>query len=302
MTEDSDPSELRASLRQSWECAAAGWGQRAETMREMGMPVSSWMIERLGLVPGQRVLELAAGPGDTGFLAAPLVAVPGEAPVAPPGEPGGAARPGTVICSDGAEAMLEVARARAQELGIENVEFRRLELEWIDLPAAAVDAILCRWGVMLVLDPETCLRECRRVLAPGGRISLAVWDEAAENPWATIPGSALVELGHAQAPAAGGPGMFALAAGRRLKELLGATGFTGVEVDRVPVARRFADADLYVEQTLDLSPSFSDAWSRLSEAAREEVRGRLRELARPFTGADGALHVPGRALVACANA
>ncbi len=285
MTEDLDPSERRAAQRQSWERAAAGWGQRAQTMREMGMPVSSWMIERLALVPGRRVLELAAGPGDTGFLAAPLVA------------PGG-----TVICSDGAEAMLEVARARAQALGIENVEFRRLELEWIDLPAAAVDAVLCRWGVMLVLDPETCLRECRRVLAPGGRISLAVWDEAAENPWATLPARALVELGHAEAPAEGGPGMFALASLGRLEELLEATGFTGIEVDRVRVTRRFAGADLYVEETLDLSPSFSETWGALSGPAREEVRGRLRELTRAFTADNGSLEVPGRALVACASA
>ena len=44
--------------------------------------------------------------------------------------------------------MLEVARARAQELGIENVEFKRIELEWIDLETASVDAVLCKWGLM----------------------------------------------------------------------------------------------------------------------------------------------------------
>ena len=47
--------------------------------------------------------------------------------------------------------------------------------------------MLCRWGIMLIADPETALREIRRVLEPGGRVALAVWDEAPENPWATMP-------------------------------------------------------------------------------------------------------------------
>ena len=44
---------------------------------------------------------------------------------------------GTLISSDGAEPMIEVARARAAQLGIDNVEFRQLELEWIDLETAS---------------------------------------------------------------------------------------------------------------------------------------------------------------------
>src|SRR5206468_183360 len=117
-----------AEMAERWERAAAGWGRLADRVRAWGMPVSVWMIEHLGLQPGQRVLELAAGPGDTGFLAAELIA------------PGGA-----LISSDASSAMLDVARARAEALGIANAEFKQLELEWIDLPTASVDAVLCRW-------------------------------------------------------------------------------------------------------------------------------------------------------------
>ena len=124
-----DPDEQRAASREAWERAAAGWGKRAERIRDWGMPVSIAMVDALALHPGQRVLELAAGPGDTGFLAAELI------------EPGG-----TLISSDGAEAMLEVARARAAQLGVRNVEFKQLELEWIDLETASVDAVLCPLG------------------------------------------------------------------------------------------------------------------------------------------------------------
>src|SRR5947208_12168159 len=121
----------RAEMAERWERAAAGWGRLADRVRAWGMPVSVWMIEHLGLQPGQDVLELAAGPGDTGFLAAELIA------------PGG-----TLITSDATEGMLAVARERAKSFGVSHVEFKQLQLEWIDLPTASVDAVLCRWGFM----------------------------------------------------------------------------------------------------------------------------------------------------------
>ena len=107
---------------------------------------------------------------------------------------------GTLISSDGAEAMIEVARGRAAALGVRNAEFRQLELEWIDLEAGSVDAVLCRWGIMLTVDPEAAAKEIRRVLKAGGRAAFAVWDRPDRNPWATIPSQAMIELGLAEPP------------------------------------------------------------------------------------------------------
>jgi ubiquinone/menaquinone biosynthesis C-methylase UbiE len=249
------------------------------------MPVSAWMIEHARLQPGLRVLELAAGPGDTGFLASELI------------EPGG-----TLVCSDLSEAMLQIARERAAAQGIENVEFAQLSLEWIDLPTASVDVILCRWGIMLVPDPETAVREARRVLRPGGRLAAAVWDEAKRNPWATIPGRALVELGYGESPDPAAPGMFALAPAERLQELLESVGFQDVEVDGVQLDRPEADIDAYLAETLNLSGVFSSAMAGLDDAQREAVRQRIAELAEPFAQPDGTLLFPGRSLVASAGA
>ena len=94
----------RAEQLESWERAAVVWGKRADEVRAFGMPVSEWLIDRLELQPGQELLELAAGPGDTGFLAAELIA------------PGGA-----LISSDAAEGMLDVARGRAAAMSSSRV-------------------------------------------------------------------------------------------------------------------------------------------------------------------------------------
>lgn len=249
------------------------------------MRVSVWMVEHLGLQPGQRVLDLACGPGDTGFLAAELV------------KPGG-----TLIASDASRAMLGVATGRARDLGVTNAEFRQMELEWIDLPAASVDAALCRWGLMFAFDPGAALQEVRRVLRPQGRIALAVWDGPELNPWATVPTRAMVELGHMVPPDPDQPGMFSLADAGRLRRLLEDAGFLDAAVDSVELSRSDASVELYLEETLDLSRPFAEVWERLSERHRDELRSRIKGLAAPFTAADGALRFPARSLVAAATA
>jgi ubiquinone/menaquinone biosynthesis C-methylase UbiE len=282
---ETDPDELRALTREAWETAAAGWGREAEGVRNWGMPVSVAMVESLDLQPGQRVLELASGPGDTGFMAAELV------------QPGG-----TLISSDGAEPMIEVARARAAQLGIHNVEFRQLELEWIDLETATVDAVLVRWGIMLTVDPAAAAREIRRVLRPGGHAALAVWDARERNPWALIPTTALLELGHAEPPDPNVPGPFSLAEDGRLAELLEDAGFTDVEVVAVSLERHYATAQHIVSESANCSPGFSTKYGELTDEQRGEVAAHITAAAAPYTAPDGSVTLPGVSLVARAGA
>ncbi len=189
------------------------------------------MVQAAEPQPGEQVLELAAGVGETGLLAAELIAPVGKATI-----------------SDQAEAMLDGARARAGELGITNVEFKVLNAEWIDLPLACIDVVLCRWGYMLMADPLAALAESRRVLRPGGRLALAIWDSIELNPWAKLPTLELGERGFGSPPSAPGapprpgeerrPGPFSLGDPGLVEGLLADSGFTDITLEAVDILQR----------------------------------------------------------------
>ncbi|MDX6733422.1 MAG: hypothetical protein QOC54_3370 [Baekduia sp.] len=280
-----DPEEERAASRERWENIAPGWESGAEAFHTGALPVAHWMVERLEPQPGQTILELAAGRGDVGFLAAELL------------HPGG-----KLISSDGAEAMVEIARRRAAALGIDNVEFKPIDLEWIDAKLATIDGILCRFGYMHAVDPEHALREARRVLRPGGRIVLAVWDLPEHNPWlAALPQQAEA-LGLAEPREEGAPGAFALSAPGQVTELLEDAGFDDPVVEPIDLTFTAPSVDAWWETQRAMSSSMRPVLDRLSPADHYRLRDAVEAAWAPYVAADGSVAIPGRALGVVAEA
>lgn len=280
-----DANLYREESHAHWLDSAPGWVARQATMRAFSAPVSHWMVDAIDPQPGQRVLELAAGLGETGFLVAELVA-----PV------------GGVITSDRSEGMLAGARTRAAELGLSNVEFQTLNAEWIDLPVASVDAALCRWGYMLMADPQAALIETRRVLRPGGRLALAVWDAIERNPWSLLPEIELIERELTEPRSPDVPGPFSLGDGARVSELLAVAGFSEIHVETLDLRRRSTSYDELWETMLDLSRAFHDAVMSCSEAEIADIRASIATRLQPYTAPDGSLSIPMSTLVAAATA
>lgn len=280
-----DATAFREASLDRWEDAASRWGERREVLQRAAQPVSTWLVEAIGPRPGQRVLELAAGPGDTGFEAAELIA------------PGG-----TLICSDVSPAMVDQARLRAAELGITNVEFRTIDAESIDLPTADVDGVLARWVYMLLPDPAAALRETRRVLRPGGRVALAAWTDPADNPWVSVPGEELQRIGASEPPDPDEPSMFGFRDPRRIAELLGEAGFTEIQVEQIDIVYRYPDLDDWWDTQLDLSTGLRSAVASLTPAQRDDLRDAIDPRLARYVSEDGTVALPGRTHVVAATA
>jgi SAM-dependent methyltransferase len=278
--------DIRQLSRARWTVTAKGWGARADQLRRATMPVSTWMVDAVGPQPGDRLLELAAGPGDTGFLAAELIRPGGE-----------------LICSDFVPEMLNVAQERARAFGLDNVRFKQIDAETaIDIGAASLDGVLCRWGYMLMADPVTALAQTRRVLKPGARLALAAWTGPDENLWSALPARELIRRGLEERPEPDAPGQFAWAPEGVIAERLEEAGFVDYEISAVDFTIAYASLADWWASTQDMSMRFADAARGMDAATRAEIQTALAEAAAPFTDGDGALAVPARTWTASATA
>jgi ubiquinone/menaquinone biosynthesis C-methylase UbiE len=260
-----DLEQYRQTSKETWSAMAPGWERWRDRIDEAVAPVREWLIGQLGPQPGDTVLELSAGVGDTGFAAAKLI--------------GGGGR---LISSDFSPDMVEVARRRAAELGVDNVDFRVIDAEHIDLEPDSVDGVLCRFGYMLMADPAGALSETRRVLRSGGRLVLAVWGPPERNPWAGVAAGILIEQGHLPPPEPDAPGPFSMGSEERIRGLLEGAGFTDVQIEEVPVRFAFSDLDEYESFVTDTAGPFAMVLRSLDEAQRAAVRTRLDEALRGF--------------------
>jgi SAM-dependent methyltransferase len=277
-------SELSQETRARWAAAARGWEAHADMYRRTTMPVSAWMVEAIAPQPGHTVLDIAAGMGDTGFFAAELI------------QPGG-----TLICSDMIPDMLSAAQRRAEKLGIRNVRFRQIDAQSIDQQAASVDGVLCRWGYMLMPDPEAALRETRRILRTGGRVALAAWTAAEDNPWISLPIGELIARGMVEPPDPSQPGQFTWGQEGLIAEHLDAAGFVDYQLDVVDFAFTYPSIDGWWQVLVDMAHTVREAAAAMDADTTADLLATLREAAAAWTGEDGALAIPARTWVAAAT-
>jgi len=262
--------EYRRQALQNWETMAPGWERRVDEIDATCARMTEWLIAALAPQQGDVVLELAAGPGSMGLAASPLV---GEG--------------GRIIATDFSPAMVEVARRRADRLGVTNVEHVVMSADALELEDGSVGGAVCRFGFMLMPDPAAAFAETRRVLRPGGRLAFAVWRGPEQNPWVSIAGRMLVERGIVPPPEPGAPGMFVLGDDERLRGLVEGTGFAIERLEDVGADFRWDDVDDYVEVARDTGGQFGKAWDSASEEEQAAMKAELEERFEPFRVDDG---------------
>jgi SAM-dependent methyltransferase len=160
----------------------------------------------------------------------------------------------------------------------------------------SVDGVLCRWGYMLLPDPEAAFRETRRVLRRSGRLAFSVWSRPDENPWETLLDDVLVDQGVVEPPNYAAVGnMFSLGDRSRVEQLLKGAGFSDARFEEVPVLWRYRDADDYWEMEAELPGALSESLRRLDRERLSALRRLVADAIEPYRVQDG-FAVPGQAL------
>jgi SAM-dependent methyltransferase len=270
----------RAHVHGMWAAVAGSWAEHAEYADARGAAAAERMLDLTTPQPGERVLELACGPGGLGLAAAKRVAPEGE-----------------VVLSDVVAEMTSVASRRADALGLRNVSTRELDLERIEQPDGSYDVVLCREGLMFAVDPARGASEIRRVLRPGGRFALAVWGPRDRNPWLGVVFDAVSTQIGKPVPPPGIPGPFSLEDADRLAGLLSDAELADVVVSELPVPLRAGSFEEWWTRTSALAGPLAKMLESLPDDAAQVLRARLREATGPYETPTG-LEFPGVTLLA----
>jgi len=252
-SQDFDRRRFKQLERAGYNLIAARYAA-ASTLRA---GIHAALLEAATLAGGQRVLDLASGPGILAHDALPCVS------------PGG-----RVVACDLAEAML--VESRLHHPGILHAAADAERLPFAD---AGFDRVLCGLGLMFFPDEALALTEMRRVLGPGGRIAVSVWGEAAHAPLVECALACMRRL--LPAPKVARLSVFRLGDPEQLAALLGVAGFQQIQVETCELSSGFSTAEDYWQAFLDLAGGAAASLGRLPSATQAELRtGVAQELAQ----------------------
>ncbi len=248
-----DNAELKERERRAWTSVADGWQRRDEILRRGAAPVTEHMIRMAGIGAGSHVLDIASGVGEPSLTVAERVGASGR-----------------VVGTDLSAAMLKHAAGKAEQRGIANIEYHCVDGETLDFPAGSFDAVTCRWGLMFMPEPESCLRLAHGVMKDSARLAVACWAAPELNPFVGLLMQVLAGYMELPKPPPGAPGIFALADPERLASVIESAGFHNVELQSVAIdVVTVENGQQYWEVMSDLAAPVMSLVNQLDTASRE---------------------------------
>jgi SAM-dependent methyltransferase len=279
---DKTPKAQRyiAGEAEAWNAIAEGWHASIPLMRAWFAPATDLMLDLARLEVGKSVLDIAAGDCDQSMAAAKRVGPSG-----------------LVLAIDIADELLEIGAQSAREAGFQNIQTRVMDGGNLDLPDASFDAVICRFALMYLPDPAAALRGMKRVLKPGGRVSVVVYGENGSPEFSCARSEVRRHLGLPETQSdAHSLGETAL-----LERTLEEGGLSNREIHALDLPIRMASAADCVRYLQASSPGLAELTASLSPAELKQVWSEVHQALTMYEGARG-FEVMNKVIVAAGSA
>jgi len=252
------------------------WNRFRHLLSGNGAVHSAMAYDHFQIKPGDKVLDIGCGYGETSIELGKMVGPEGE-----------------VLGLDCTQAFLDIANRERDEAGLENVRFILGDAQTYELPENYYDVVYSRFGVMFFQNVVYALKNAHKTLKPGGKLCMIVWRTIDDNPcWGMAKE---IALKHLPPPGDGaqtcGPGPFSMADEETDRAMLKAAGFENVEL----FYRNDADVCIgtNVQEALDFQILVGPSGEIIREAEEQgqeklpEIREDMMSSMRKHERADG---------------
>ncbi len=265
-----DPIAYKSTTRAQWDVAAEPWYRYGSTLERWLGEATEAMLDHARVVPGRRVLDVAAGAGGQTLAAARRVGSGGH-----------------VLATDISPGILAFAEQAARAEGLTQVATRVVDGERLELDGERFDAAICRLGLIYFPDQQTALRGIGSALRPGGRLAAIVYSTPEANRFFSIPVSIIRRRAALPAPLPGQPGPFSLGAPGVIEQAYETAGFVDVEVQVLEAPLRMQSAADCTRFERESFGALGQMLAGLDETARAEAWREIEHELTQFEGPDG---------------
>lgn len=265
-----------------WTRVAAGWRRWEPQIVAMTWPMTLRLLAGLELKPGDRVLDVGCGTGDTTLALACVV---------------GAEH---VVAIDPVAEMIDTGRARAAAMALSAVDFRVTPVEEATFSEGSFAGVCARWSLIFCEDVVGQLRRIRSWLAPGGRLAMAAWTPQPETPGFEAVNRALNRRLDLPPLDPNKPGRIHLSDPGQLRDAIHAAGFDGIRIERVPLSVVTRDGDEFWRMMCAMGGALSRVLEELDESHCASIRDEVIESVEAHRVGD-VLRIPAPAQAAFAR-